>query len=268
MKNLLGYILIFIPQLVWGQFNVNSDIHRKIVVTQGDSLIETTVLRIKSANNKTNPNLDYYWYENNQIHINQGGFSGWLLDGDYHLYALETRQLIGKGGFKSGLKTGEWKSWDKKGRLMEQVTWKEGVIHGLRMHYRNGILTASEQYYKGALNGKTTIHNPNGTKTEKRFQNGKEVLKVAKDSLNKKEKKASRKKEAKENADSLQTKKNKRKWNFWMRNPEKISKQTDQSIENEGSILARPKKKVKKPSKEAAKKELPLQEAVTSESQG
>jgi hypothetical protein len=175
IKKLLISMLFAFPSFLWGQSYGNDDTHRRIIITQGDSLIETTTLQIKSPKARINPDLVYYWYENNRIHSNQGGFSGWMLDGEYRIYTLTEHALIGSGHFRTGLKDGEWKSWDQKGRLVERVNWKEGMLNGDRFFYINGVCSFSEQYKNGLLNGKVKKINPDGSVNEKFYKNGKET---------------------------------------------------------------------------------------------
>jgi len=219
IKKLFIPILIVFPQLLLGQIIEKDEVHRRVVITKGDSVIEATILKVKSGIKGIKPNLNYYWYENNQIHCNQGGFSGWLLDGECHIYTLDEHALIGSGWYKSGLKDGVWKTWNGDGRLTERVNWENGLIDGERFQYQDGSLCIYEQYKKGVLNGKTWILNPDGSTTEKHYLNGKEkekrktFLGVGKNLVRKSEKteknvsKASQKKQNEENTDKRKSEK-------------------------------------------------------------
>jgi len=69
--------------------------------------------------------LFYYWYEANEIHMTQGGYSGKLLNGVYTEY-YKNKNLKTQGGFKNGLKDGHWKSWNTDGVLLSDTDWKHG----------------------------------------------------------------------------------------------------------------------------------------------
>ena len=81
--------------------------HREINIQFNDSSIKANVL-LADKKIKLNNQIDYYWYQNNAIKINQGGFKGKLLDGDYQV-TIPKGNLIKKGNFKNGNVSGEWK---------------------------------------------------------------------------------------------------------------------------------------------------------------
>lgn len=188
IKKLFSLVLIILPQLLLGQFYESDEIHRRIVFTQSDSVFETTILQTKVSKISINSNLDYYWYDNNRIHCNQGGFSGWLLDGECRIYTLDEHALIESGWFKAGLKEGEWKRWDKNGKLKERTNWRKGVIDGERFIYKNGSINVLEEYNNGVLDGVVKVFNSDGTTTEKHYTDGTEKVKEAKDPSKGKEK--------------------------------------------------------------------------------
>ncbi len=69
----------------------------------------------------------YYWYFNNVIHSTQGGYNGQLLNGHY-VALYPDKNLKEEGDFKTGLKDGEWKTWNRKGDLTSVTNWNEGVV--------------------------------------------------------------------------------------------------------------------------------------------
>jgi len=96
----------------------------KVRITLADM---TILAEINPASNPSvKSNLFYYWYEANEIHSTQGGFSGKLLNGTYNEY-YPNKNLKEQGGFKKGLKTGTWKSWNKDGTLAEITKWQKGT---------------------------------------------------------------------------------------------------------------------------------------------
>ena len=74
-----------------------------------------------------NSKYNYYWYDANQIHMTQGGFSGKLLDGLYAAY-YRNKNLEEQGNFKKGLKTGIWKKWRADGSLESTTQWNHGLL--------------------------------------------------------------------------------------------------------------------------------------------
>lgn len=75
---------------------------------------------------KIKNNVFYYWYNANQIHATQGGFSGQLLNGHYSSF-YPNKNLKEQGDFERGLKQGTWKNWNEKGELVGVINWNEGV---------------------------------------------------------------------------------------------------------------------------------------------
>jgi len=69
----------------------------------------------------------YYWYYNNLIHSTQGGYNGQLLNGHYVAFYPD-KNLKEEGDFKTGLKDGEWKTWNSKGDLTNVTNWNNGVV--------------------------------------------------------------------------------------------------------------------------------------------
>jgi len=78
-------------------------------------------------NPKIKPGLFYYWYSAGEIHATQGGFSGRLLNGRYAEFYLN-KNLKQQGNFKTGLKTGIWKTWKEDGTADQVTRWEKGVI--------------------------------------------------------------------------------------------------------------------------------------------
>jgi antitoxin component YwqK of YwqJK toxin-antitoxin module len=68
----------------------------------------------------------YYWYLRNIIHSTQGGYSGQLLNGHYTAFYPD-KNLKEEGDFKTGLKDGVWKTWNRKGDLTNVANWDEGI---------------------------------------------------------------------------------------------------------------------------------------------
>ena len=118
----------------------------KIKLRDSDQIVQTQLLQ-GSAASKARPDRYYYWYAANKIHATQGGFSGDLLNGDYHAYYLD-KSLKEQGVFKKGLKDGTWKSWNESGSLTGIYTWKNGLRQGAFSLYDNKGKLIQSGYYK------------------------------------------------------------------------------------------------------------------------
>ena len=96
----------------------------KVRITEQNKIIVAEIEPV-SSHPSIKPNLYYYWYNANTIHISQGGFSGKLLNGPYIEYYTD-KNLKEQGNFKKGLKDGVWKSWNEEGTLTSVTNWKRG----------------------------------------------------------------------------------------------------------------------------------------------
>ena len=106
---------------------------RKININRGDTIINAELL-----NNLKSPKLKseclYYWYSSSGIHINQGGYSGILLHGQYTEYD-KYNNLILKGVLKYGTKSGTWSSWYSNGNIKEINRYEKGLHTGKCIKY-------------------------------------------------------------------------------------------------------------------------------------
>lgn len=126
------------------------DPYRQIRITTNNKITEARV----RTNAKPTPefSLFYYWVADNKINITQGGYDGYILDGEYTEFSYPSNQLICKGEFTTGLKSGTWKTWHENGRIKYSEHWKKGVLDGDRNIYNpSGELLKSEHYNNGIL---------------------------------------------------------------------------------------------------------------------
>jgi hypothetical protein len=133
---------------------------RTVVITNADSVVRISIptfsLKPDPENNKI-----YYWYMPDCIRSNLGGYSGYLLHGEYCVFDKNS-SLIEKGAFENGLKTGVWNRWYPQGNLLKKETWKNGFIDGLSFSYNtDGSVLKKVKYRRGVLIGKPD----NGIKT-------------------------------------------------------------------------------------------------------
>jgi antitoxin component YwqK of YwqJK toxin-antitoxin module len=96
------------------------------------SIIDSTQeIRAQVLAYKTDPKIKndryYFWYLKNIIHSTQGGYNGQLLNGHYVAFYPD-KNLKEQGNFKTGLKDGEWKTWNPKGDLTGITEWNEGIL--------------------------------------------------------------------------------------------------------------------------------------------
>ena len=158
-KRKFASIIIFLFMYFSGIISVSaqknewSPLNREIVVSYNDSTIRAYIL-INSIEINTSDRLMYYWYEQDKLNKNKGGYAGALLDGSYSVYDRQ-KNLITQGNFYQGLRIGTWRYWDKNGYLRKTVDYRDGLMHGS---------------YK--------IFNEKGSLFEERkFRNGREILK-------------------------------------------------------------------------------------------
>jgi len=133
----------------YGLYNIHIADSGKIIRTQVNPV---------SGPVHTKPALLYYWFANNAIHEQQGGFSGKLLNGRYE-ESDKNHNLKQQGTFRDGLKDGTWKTWGDAGRLASIVTWESGVKTGKFTYYDStGTERQSGRYDHDLLDGKVYYH--------------------------------------------------------------------------------------------------------------
>jgi antitoxin component YwqK of YwqJK toxin-antitoxin module len=112
----------------------------------------------ESVDIKSDNRVDYYWFESGKIHVNQGGYSDYLLVSECKVYS-ENNKMIEKGQFKNGMKTGLWQKWDEDGTLIESTHYNNGHKHGEALNFfEDGKLKLKRHYKKGQLDGKTEAY--------------------------------------------------------------------------------------------------------------
>lgn len=228
--------------------------HREVNVHYNDSSIKATIL-LEEKKIKPKNHINYYWYYNNSIKVNQGGYKGRVLDGAY--------QVIGKGGnllrqgeLKKGYQTGEWKSWElngnlssiynwkkghktgtyqkfKGGKVIEEGSYKNGKQKGTYRKYENEKLIEKGKYKKGKLNGKIISYKNDTLFSEIKYKNGAETI------VKKKEiepKKAEQKVEKEKNSNKW--------WQFWKKGEEK---QQNEKVKKSKAPSTKKDKKKKDP---------------------
>ena len=188
--------------------------HREINIHSNDSSIKAMIM----IENKVRPNEknNYYWYYNNEIKSNRGGYNGKLLDKKY-LVTDYQNNLLEQGEFKKGMKSGEWKRWNKKGELITVNNWCKGNKNGAYRKYENGRLIEKGCYRNNRIHGVVRNYASDTLSTKTRYKMG-EVVPVKE--KKKKEEKKTEKVEVKESKTT-----DKKKWNPFKRSEEKEVKE-------------------------------------------
>jgi hypothetical protein len=127
---------------------------RQINIHQNDSLIKISIYRTDGEDIEPENDRKYYWYALNQVHCNQGSWSGNLLHGTYRVFDSKHR-LVEQGEFDMGLKKGTWLKWDKEGNISQETEWEKGKRHGTAKYYKNGALIKEVDYKNNIRHGKT-----------------------------------------------------------------------------------------------------------------
>ncbi|MGD2034795.1 MAG: hypothetical protein PVF73_07055 [Bacteroidales bacterium] len=128
---------------------------REIVVKHKDSTVRAHIL-IHKENIKTSDRLMYYWYNQDKINKNMGGYSGDLLQGEYLVFD-NNDNLITQGNFDRGLKHGTWKRWNPDGILKLSAGYHYGLLDGeVKLFDAAGNLYSIKEYKAGEEQMKET----------------------------------------------------------------------------------------------------------------
>ncbi|MEL6866456.1 MAG: hypothetical protein AAFP19_18670, partial [Bacteroidota bacterium] len=106
-----------------------SFVQSSMISYQQDGRLVKAFVKNEKHQGQADRKRTYYYYHQDKIHHNQGGFTGYLLDGRMEVFDEEQR-LIEQGQFKEGLKDGTWKTWYPNGRLQSIRHWKKGEQNG------------------------------------------------------------------------------------------------------------------------------------------
>lgn len=147
----------------------NRNVSREIIMNSKDSIVKIEILTRTQKKQKLENNSRYYWYHNNQICSNYGGFSGNLLHGKYELFC--DGRLIKSGQFEYGLKSGTWYTWTDRGNIKSKVIYKKGIKDGYFIKTGDRNLKIVGNYRKGKFHGKVKYMSDDSTYTI-RYKNG------------------------------------------------------------------------------------------------
>lgn len=170
MKQILIFILLFpfsrsIAQMPdHGLYNIH--------ITDSGKNVRTQVIPF-SGTIHPRAGLLYYWFGNNSVHEQQGGYSGKLLNGIYE-ESDKNHHLLQQGTFRNGLKDGIWKTWAESGRLTSIITWEAGIKTGKFTYFdNNGTEIQSGMYDLGQMDGKIIYYRGTDSAKTVVYKNGK-----------------------------------------------------------------------------------------------
>lgn len=148
-------------------FAFTGDLQKRIV-RERDFTIECYISMKEVANYE--PLKTYYWYKSGQIHRLENDTGGPVLHAEYMKYN-KANQVVEKGKFDYGLKTGTWKTWFDNGNLQSCYRWKNGFKQGdFCLLDSLGNLQQTGTYKKNLRSGTWIDHRTKDTTYYKRDQ--------------------------------------------------------------------------------------------------
>jgi len=177
MRILFLLLLVVISSFVCAEIRNDEPMTRTVVVCENEYKITCSVL-IEKVKIKTELSTLYFWYQNDQIKSNGGGYSGVLLHGLYQKYD-EKKNLVEEGQYAYGTKIGLWKHWNRQGEIIRTVEYKSGRQHGLDCVYQSEKIWKKSTYRSNQLHGKRLIQSQDSLFVEN-YRYGKLIRKSAK----------------------------------------------------------------------------------------
>ncbi|MDR2129777.1 MAG: hypothetical protein LBP56_01185 [Odoribacteraceae bacterium] len=92
----------------------------------------------------------YFWFDGQNVHWNQGAWHGHLLHGPYRVF-LPGGELVRAGQYAHGLKSGEWKTWEKGGTIKSIEQWEKGELHGKALYTLDDSTTIYKRFKHGVV---------------------------------------------------------------------------------------------------------------------
>ncbi len=146
---------------------------RKVYLNKNDTTVEATVLNSEKIKANVKQEKWYYWFKNNEINKNFGGYSGYLLHGKFLVFV--NHKMIAKGYFYKGLKDNNWYYWNESGELYKKEKWRKGKLLYLTNYLRDSVgnkLISTVSMKNGKKNGKETIKSNNHIIKKQYWKNG------------------------------------------------------------------------------------------------
>jgi antitoxin component YwqK of YwqJK toxin-antitoxin module len=107
----------------------------------------------KKTRIRLNDDRIYCGYFLNGLFCKQGELEGKPLNGKFCRYDSK-ENILESGNYKHGLKDGLWKNLSSGGALIEKSEYRQGMLNGERVIYKNGKSDVLEKYKRGILKGK------------------------------------------------------------------------------------------------------------------
>ncbi|MFC2105013.1 toxin-antitoxin system YwqK family antitoxin [Bacteroidota bacterium] len=145
---LIIFLLVVTKVMLFAQDYDTKYNTRTVMINYPDSIIKAKILNTQQ-DFKIHDDLQYYWYNDDKIGFNRGGYIGKPLHGSYTVCNNEG-VLLTQGEFENGLKEGKWKTWYVTGELKSAENFKSGLKHDLQSYYsENGELVKELKYKNG-----------------------------------------------------------------------------------------------------------------------
>lgn len=132
-------ILTFISLNAFSQDKVSKDQEKRRNIVE-NGIEKNFEVNLNQSPSKFKQNINYHWVKGNNIFATMGGGAGKFLDGAYVSFH-SNGQLLEKGAFKLGVKTGTWLKWNDQGKIVRQSIYKNGVLKKERIFNDLGNLT-------------------------------------------------------------------------------------------------------------------------------
>ncbi len=76
--------------------------------------------------------------------------------------------------YKEGKKNGLYLEFDKQAKIIKKIEYKDDLIHGTNLAWKNGRISVKQEYKDGKLNGKSLIYTDKGfVQEESEYKEGK-----------------------------------------------------------------------------------------------
>lgn len=172
-----------IPSFAWlfflyasanSQGKLESTALNRVTINRSDTLIVFYTLQGPSKL-KLCHDCFYSWYKPDTIFSTQGGYSGKLLNGEFHIF-YPNKELMEFGIYKSGLKEGVWKNWYPNGLLKTVDKWVKGRREGEVVEFdENGRKTKVGKNRHGLFSGELKIFDQDSVIKTERYIDGQHI---------------------------------------------------------------------------------------------
>jgi hypothetical protein len=147
----------------------------RIVIHNDTSAVEAEVLHAEEKIRIRNSTY-YTWVAGGRIHVTKGGYDGRLLHGPYAMFTYPEKNLVQKGSFHNGAKSGLWTTWYPNGEVKENMHWKAGKRNGSFEEFNdNGFRSRQGRYRNNELNGLVRVYVSKDSAQVVRMKNGERV---------------------------------------------------------------------------------------------